>query len=289
MSKKFILPILILSVFFGCTKKSNDTTGDSQTTTVDISKFVHTLFNEFPEPITYEAFFNPDGSFSRQNNDHYENQIPGYGIYEYDSMNRLEIIKYYESDDTYWSNISYEYNSSNQLAKVIDNAAQSLPLTTVFTHNGNAISMFQEETGKTGSFTFDGSGKLIGTTHDSGPSIVTSEEISYDNSDRVIEIRTSLNSFPYNVITFEYDDMINPFYQAYSGNSLIYFTRELFDMDFSGYANYFSPNNVTKITVTGANARVDTVAFVYNSAGYPTNATTTRNGVIRNTLTFEYY
>ena len=166
---------------------------------------------------------------------------------------------------------------------------QSNPLNTIFTYNENEVTTFQEETGKTGSFVFDLDGRLIETSHDSGPSTVTRQEILYDSISRVIEIKTFLNSAQIGLTTFEYDDHPNPFYEAYVENSLLYFTRELFDVDFRGYSNFFSPNNVTTSITTGIDPRIDVRTMDYDTNGVPTNASTMRNGELRSIEVFEYY
>jgi hypothetical protein len=289
MLKKLILSALIITLIQGCSKDSDIPDEFALDIALDLSKYTHTTYHEFPQPNSYEAFFNLNGTFSRLNSDHYPDVVPGYELFEYDDLDRLVAIMIYSPEGTFLNDITYEYNATNRLIKVTDNAAQSNPLNTIFTYNENEVTIFQEETGKSGSFIFDLDGKLIETTHDSGPSTVTRQEILYDNSNRVIDIKTFINSDQFSLTTFEYDDHANPFYEAYVENSLLYFTRELFDVDFRGYSNFFSPNNVTTSTTTGNDTRIDVRTFSYDNNGVPTNASTMRNGELRSIEVFEYY
>lgn len=289
MKKIFIAGLLFVLVAACAKKDDGDSDGDGQNSVRHISEYKHTTFNEFPQPNSYEAYFNEIGKYIRINSDHFDNVLPGYELFEYTVFDKIETIKFYLSDGTYSSNFEYEYDASNKLTKLTDNAAQSLPLNTVFTYNGNEVTTLQLESGKTGSFTFNSDNRLIETSHDSGPSDVTRQEISYDSQGKVVEIRSYFNNVANGMITFEYDDKINPFYEAFMDDPLSYFTREIFDVDFSGYSNFFSPANVTKITRSGNPPSIDSRTIQYNDDDYPTSATTMRNGELRSMETFVYY
>ncbi len=281
MIKKIILLPIFLILLTNCSSddNSNNSIDENEETELKIHKFKWTTYFEGIPEYSQEYNFDLNENLTKITSDF------GYSEYNYDTQGNLTQIDFFSNSNGIYGSYLFEYNTSNKLIKFINNVATGNDLTTIFTYNGNEITLLEEETEKEGKMIFDSDNKLIENSWTSSPNTIFKEDIVY-NGDLVLEVRKHSNSNYQYSATFEYDDKINPLYNKFSLHPLDYFTQELYDIEYDGYDIYFSPNNVIKEI---KNNVIEIKLFEYNEDGYPVSASIMKNDVLREEQTFEYY
>jgi len=288
MTKYTVLFTAALMLFISCSSDDNnsapDDNGDNSETPTELK--IHKLNTDYYYNGTLdyseEIIFDENGKITRINGFNGR-----YTINTYNAQNNLVEIGFYSNTNELYGTHTYEYNSSNKLIKFTDNISSGNGLlTTLFSYNGNEINLFQEETDKEGKLIFNSKNLLIENSWNSSPNTIYKEIIIYDSEENVSEIKVYSNSDYQYSSTFNFDDKINPLSNDFKSNPLNYFTKDLFNIEFDGYSNYFSDANTTQKT---RNNTVYTKSIQYNQDNYPVSATILKNGELREEQTFIYY
>ncbi len=291
------LSFILIAVFFvGCTSDNADNQNEEQNENQEenvelvLQRYTHTTFNQFPDPEAIIIDFNQNGTIDRYKFEVHTGVPTGYFKYEYNSNGTINRIDHYtDSGDFEETVMEYTFDSQGRLTQFIDYGSQGgIGQTTNFTYDGNTVNFEEVETGKTGYVIFDSQGKILETNHNSGPEQFTRSVLTYDAKGLLIEVYNFVSDNLSYTMTIDYDSNINPLFQMYSGDPLVYISPGIHDIDFTGTFNPFSANNVTRNAIPGLENRIDETTYEYNAEGYPTMGTTLRNGELRTEHKFEY-
>jgi antitoxin component YwqK of YwqJK toxin-antitoxin module len=285
MHKKLFI-ILCTAMILSCSSDSDTNTDDGQmpVTELKLSKFI--FDKGLPTPEYYEYEFEDPKFISRVTT---ENGLTNgiHAKYFYDNGGNLTEISTYDGDGEFLNNV-YEFEYENgDLVLVKIYSSGPIPREVDVSYSGNEVNFIEQNTGRTGKIIFS-NGRIISTSHDSGPTSVTKSELYYDNGGLLIEVKNYLNDFPTYTINFEQSETSNPLYEHYKQNEMAFRAIGIFDTDFTGSLNIFTQNILVTKVITGNSNYTDQMEIDFNQDNYPEVLTVFRDGELRSTQTFEY-
>ena len=270
--KKIIIYLFTVLTIYSCTPNDSDSDSNSNSN----KNYLKSHFDDSGFPATFYEYEN--GFLTKSYNGNFVT------TYQYDNIGRLQ-LRTVESQS-----YSYEYDNQNRLIKEIKNGTNDYISLSYLTNKIIATNYSSTNgTNLVSDIYIDNSGRIIKTVQMTSTysSEYLTQEFTYDINGNVINRSYSDNvdNQPNISINFQYDNKINPFYNANKKlfNSIYYLEgRKEFPIDI------VNPNNIISVeTSTSSSIR----NITYNTDNLPSKISISvyQNGSSQPTTSVSFY
>lgn len=271
-------------LLFACSNNDNGPEGPQE---LKIKKFTQNFyFDQSTDNYTLERLFDETGQTVRENVTNHPD-LSFYWLYTYNNLGIISEKNHYYGDDTPNGQDIFAYDSNNSIdALTFKNGLGDVISIRDYTTEPDRITF--QHSAIYGEIYYDADGRII-TNYLSTDTGNSTQTIEY-SGDNIALINLNRSNGFVETYTFEYDEGKNPLYDYVQNN---YLNATIGDhLGLFNRHDYFSKNNYTRViynSSTPDSSYVKTKSTIYNADGFPTSAVVTKNDVLIEELTYEYY
>lgn len=292
---KHILFLFTASLLlFACSNDDENQQSEEQNT-FKIKKLSKTFYVEDGTSYRLDYFYDESGKSTKWVQDYYDDDALFHDTYLYNDLGQiLESKTTNINENRIIRTISYVYDTSNRISKVIYTSSDGTTITSNLTYENNTV-FLEDDLGGNKKLIFSEDGKLMETVSNSSePRNGTVKETIIYSGNLITSIhydysRGDGSSEDY---IYEYDTKTNPLFENFNNN----INNHLYDYrgSLKSFKTDFSAKNFTKVKFTSTlpdpNLNyTDVFTTQYNEQNFPVSAEVKRNGVLFEELTYEYY